>query len=233
MARQRRRSQAYEAERRPATTDLVMLNRRNGPEQVMQMVEERAPRRLCGRHRRAVAAGTGRHRGELQARRRLPGRRPQRQAADRARRRRAGKPPGSGVSSAQPVRDHLAHDVGQRLVLQCRNRHPAHALRRAAARRNIRGVDHQLQREMREHVGDDAEPCDASAPRLERRRLLAAPPCRPGRPASPSVGTSVMPPSRPFSARVRTSNSSPRVTTNAAPRRSSPVFFGALRGKVS
>jgi 2-polyprenyl-6-methoxyphenol hydroxylase-like FAD-dependent oxidoreductase len=34
---------AYEAERRPATSDLVMLNRRNGPEQVMQMVEERAP----------------------------------------------------------------------------------------------------------------------------------------------------------------------------------------------
>jgi 2-polyprenyl-6-methoxyphenol hydroxylase-like FAD-dependent oxidoreductase len=33
----------YEAERRPATTDLVMLNRRNGPEQVMQLVEERAP----------------------------------------------------------------------------------------------------------------------------------------------------------------------------------------------
>ena len=34
---------AYEGERRPATTDLVMLNRRNGPEQVMQLVEERAP----------------------------------------------------------------------------------------------------------------------------------------------------------------------------------------------
>lgn len=34
---------AYEAERRPATTDLVMLNRKNGPEQVMQIVEERAP----------------------------------------------------------------------------------------------------------------------------------------------------------------------------------------------
>jgi 5-methylphenazine-1-carboxylate 1-monooxygenase len=34
---------AYEAERRSATTDLVMLNRRNGPEQVMQLVEERAP----------------------------------------------------------------------------------------------------------------------------------------------------------------------------------------------
>jgi len=34
---------AYEAERRPATSDLVLLNRRNGPEQVMQLVEERAP----------------------------------------------------------------------------------------------------------------------------------------------------------------------------------------------
>ena len=35
--------QAYEAERRPATTELVKLNRRNGPEQVMQLVDERAP----------------------------------------------------------------------------------------------------------------------------------------------------------------------------------------------
>src|ERR1700712_4529121 len=34
---------AYEAERRPATAELVLLNRRNGPEQVMQLVEERAP----------------------------------------------------------------------------------------------------------------------------------------------------------------------------------------------
>ncbi|HEY4203612.1 MAG TPA: flavin-dependent oxidoreductase [Xanthobacteraceae bacterium] len=36
--------EAYEAERRPATTELVNLNRRNGPEQVMQLVEERAPK---------------------------------------------------------------------------------------------------------------------------------------------------------------------------------------------
>lgn len=34
---------AYEGERRPATTSLVLLNRQNGPEQVMQLVEERAP----------------------------------------------------------------------------------------------------------------------------------------------------------------------------------------------
>ena len=34
---------AYEAERRPATAGIVLANRRNGPEQVMQAVEERAP----------------------------------------------------------------------------------------------------------------------------------------------------------------------------------------------
>jgi 2-polyprenyl-6-methoxyphenol hydroxylase-like FAD-dependent oxidoreductase len=36
--------ESYEAERRPATTAIVLANRRNGPEQVMQMVEERAPK---------------------------------------------------------------------------------------------------------------------------------------------------------------------------------------------
>ena len=34
---------AYEAERRPATAGIVLANRRNGPEQVMQAVEQRAP----------------------------------------------------------------------------------------------------------------------------------------------------------------------------------------------
>ena len=34
---------AYEAERRPATTKVVELNRRNGPDHVLQLVEERAP----------------------------------------------------------------------------------------------------------------------------------------------------------------------------------------------
>jgi 2-polyprenyl-6-methoxyphenol hydroxylase-like FAD-dependent oxidoreductase len=33
----------YEAERRPATDKIVLLNRQNGPEQVMQIAEERAP----------------------------------------------------------------------------------------------------------------------------------------------------------------------------------------------
>lgn len=35
--------EAYEAERRPATAQIVLANRRNGPEQVMQRVEELAP----------------------------------------------------------------------------------------------------------------------------------------------------------------------------------------------
>jgi hypothetical protein len=34
---------AYEDERRAATTSIVLANRGNGPEQVMQTVEERAP----------------------------------------------------------------------------------------------------------------------------------------------------------------------------------------------
>jgi len=34
---------AYEAERRPTTARIVLANRRNGPEQVMQMVQQRAP----------------------------------------------------------------------------------------------------------------------------------------------------------------------------------------------
>lgn len=35
--------QLYDEERRPATAAIVMANRRNGPEKVMQMAEERAP----------------------------------------------------------------------------------------------------------------------------------------------------------------------------------------------
>ncbi|MEQ9643357.1 MAG: flavin-dependent oxidoreductase [Alphaproteobacteria bacterium] len=35
--------EAYDAERRPATAKIVLANRGNGPEQVMQLVEQRAP----------------------------------------------------------------------------------------------------------------------------------------------------------------------------------------------
>ncbi|MBB6094716.1 2-polyprenyl-6-methoxyphenol hydroxylase-like FAD-dependent oxidoreductase [Povalibacter uvarum] len=36
--------QVYESERRPATSRIVLSNRQNGPEQVMQIAEERAPK---------------------------------------------------------------------------------------------------------------------------------------------------------------------------------------------
>ncbi len=55
-----------------------------GPEQVMQLVEERAPNGYDVVTDVLSLQGTGRHRRQLQARRRLPGRGPQRQAADRA-----------------------------------------------------------------------------------------------------------------------------------------------------
>jgi 2-polyprenyl-6-methoxyphenol hydroxylase-like FAD-dependent oxidoreductase len=35
--------QAYDDERRPVTAAIVLMNRANGPEQVMQLAEERAP----------------------------------------------------------------------------------------------------------------------------------------------------------------------------------------------
>ena len=61
--------------------------------------------------------------------------------------------------------------------------------------------------------------------RCQRSTPLSAGACRNATLSScPAIhsepGTSVMPPSRPFSGRVRTSSSSPRVTTKAAPRRS-------------
>ena len=71
------------------------------------------------------------------------------------------------------MRDHLAHHVRQRLVLQRRDRHPAHAVRRAGAGRNARGVNHKLQRKMREHMGDHADPAMPACASLSvSRRLL-------------------------------------------------------------
>jgi hypothetical protein len=61
---------AYEAERRPATAKIVRANQANGPEEVMQLVEQRAPRgfdriedvltrRGVGGHGRRIQAGRG------------------------------------------------------------------------------------------------------------------------------------------------------------------------------
>ena len=69
--------------------------------------------------------------------------------------------------------------------------------------------------------------------RDEARRAASAHPCRRNRATSRVVGTSVMPPSNPFGGRLRSSTQpSARTATNAAPRRSFPSRFGALRGNV-
>ena len=56
------------------------------------------------------------------------------------------------------MREHFAHDIGQRLVGKLRKRDPARAGRRRRLRRNLGGIDDELQREMREPVGNDAWP---------------------------------------------------------------------------
>src|ERR1700680_3949669 len=73
---------------------------------------------------------------------------------------------------AKPVRDRLAHDIGQRLVGQRRNRHPARPLQCTRTRGNFCGVDHKLQRKMREYVGDDSRLAMPARDALERGRLL-------------------------------------------------------------
>src|SRR3954451_8948601 len=57
---------------------------------------------------------------------------------------------------AEAVRDHLAHEIWQGFICKRRDRHPAHSLRRAGACGNVGGIDHELQRKMREDMGDDS-----------------------------------------------------------------------------
>ena len=71
---------AYEAERRPATSAIVLANRGNGPEQVMQLAEQRAPDGFARHRRRDPPRRTRGDRAALQAPRRLRPRDPQRHA---------------------------------------------------------------------------------------------------------------------------------------------------------
>ena len=75
---------AYEAERRPATASIVLANRSNGPEQVMQTVRGTCARRFCADRGRAVGRGIAGDRGRLQANCRLRQGGPQQPCADRA-----------------------------------------------------------------------------------------------------------------------------------------------------
>src|SRR6516225_8785268 len=54
------------------------------------------------------------------------------------------------------MREHFAHDIGQRLAAKVRMADPTRASRRDRARGNVRDVDDELERKMRERVGDDA-----------------------------------------------------------------------------
>ena len=72
----------------------------------------------------------------------------------------------------QPVRNRLAHHVGQGFAGQRGDRHPAHALGRPRARSHRGGIDHEFQRKMREHVGDDARLAVPARRAPEHRRLL-------------------------------------------------------------
>ncbi len=72
----------------------------------------------------------------------------------------------------QPMRDHLAHHVRQRFVLQRRDRYPAHALGRAGSRGNAGDVNDKLQREMREHMVHHAGLAMPARYGFQRRRLF-------------------------------------------------------------
>src|ERR1700722_14096654 len=53
------------------------------------------------------------------------------------------------------------------------DRYPAHVFRRAGPRRHMRGIDHELERKMREDVGDDAHLAVPMRHAAEPGRLLA------------------------------------------------------------
>ena len=71
------------------------------------------------------------------------------------------------------MREHFAHDIGQRLAAKIRMADPTRAARRRRVRRNVGDVDDELEREMRERVGDDAAhaaPRGPHAPAISRKR---------------------------------------------------------------
>ena len=111
------------------------------------------------------------------------------------------------------MRQHLAHDAGQRRLGERAARREAHSRRRLRSDSDGRDEHRQLEREMREGVADEArEPLPAGlerriAQRLRRRRNPAT---------IRSSATSAMPPSRP---RRRPRPQQHAIVAAAAPRR--------------
>ena len=60
------------------------------------------------------------------------------------------------------MRDHFAHEIGQRFAIEIGARYPARAYGRLGERRHARNKDYEFEREMREYMAHDAEnppPC--------------------------------------------------------------------------
>ena len=175
---------AYEAERRPATTDLVMLNRRNGPEQVMQLVEERAPDGydvvtdvLSQQELEDIAANYKRVAGfqveGLNAKPPIVAK-PALSASFR------------GSAHPSPCAITLRMTLGSASSFSVAigtQRMPSGARLRGG---NARGVDHKLERKMREDMGDDADLAMPARDAFQAWAPASVPPCRPARRASPS-----------------------------------------------
>ncbi len=120
--------------------------------------------------------------------------------------------------------DCLFHDGRQRLAGDCGRRRPAMAGRRRVIA-DIGTEDREIEREMREDMGDAA----GEAASRRQRAAASAPTAPSWRAVQSVVGTSVMPPSRPLSARLRSSMApSPRTATKAAPTRCGLSALGAL-----
>ena len=62
------------------------------------------------------------------------------------------------------MREHFAHEVRKRLARQIGTRDPARPVGRDCVVRHRGNIDHELERKMREHVGDDA----GTAPPIRR-----------------------------------------------------------------
>ena len=79
-----------------------------------------------------------------------------------------------GLASAKGVRQHLAHDIRQRLAGEIGDLYPARAFGRRGGARHLRGENCKLKREMREHVTHDAghaPPSRARKPRSGTQRV--------------------------------------------------------------
>ncbi len=68
------------------------------------------------------------------------------------------------------MREHFAHDIGQRLAAKIRMADPTRALWCDRVRGDVRDVDDELERKMRERVGDDAAHASPLRPRAPQPR---------------------------------------------------------------